>query len=275
MPIPLQRDNDPSTTAKQLPMPSSSRPGPSVSKAKAAPFFQPRPSKLTATLRGQGYITHIPKVMPKPSTSKAAHVCASRQMVIYTPPVPKQAPPPPPKQEPWYIALRDGLKSLSHLSSDDEKLRCLAAMMFPTDYLFHPPPEFMRRDLQIAALWKMRFSQDNICMAGFQLQSLITMALGMPFLVPFCDPSMSYFLLTTITLYVLASVILCHKVIVFDRPDLPVPYWRSYLRDLLGVRVLHIYVACPSRPGDHIEDHDFDWHQTLGFKDSYVTRHLL
>ena len=138
VPIPSRRQDGASTTAKQLPMPSSSRPAPSIAKSKAAPFFQPRPSTLTATLRGQGFITYKPKVMPKPSTSKAAHVCASRQTVTDPPPVPKHVPPEPPKRVPWYIALRDGLKSLSHLSSDDDHIRCLAAMLYPTDYLFHP-----------------------------------------------------------------------------------------------------------------------------------------
>ena len=208
LPSPSSRENGYSTTSKHPPVPSSSLHGPGKRPA-AVPFFQTRPSNVIAQMRGQGYMTHVAKVMPpKPSTSKATHVVASRQTVTDPPPVPKHVPPQPPKPVPWYIALRDGLKSLSHLSSDDDHIRCLAAMLYPTDYLFHPPPEFMLKDLQIAAMWKMRYSQENLCMTAFQLNSLVTMVLGMPFLVPFCDPSMSYFLLTTIILYVLACVIL-------------------------------------------------------------------
>ena len=61
----------------------------------------------------------------------------------------------------------------------------------------------------------------------------------------------------------------CHmrQVVVFDRPDLPVPFWRPYLRKKLGVKVLHIYVSVPDLPGHTLDDRTFDWHFTLGFKD--------
>ena len=57
------------------------------------------------------------------------------------------------------------------------------------------------------------------------------------------------------------------EVVVFDRPDLPFPYWRSYLRALLGVPVLHLYVSMPTGLNGPLEDHSYDWYFTLAFKD--------
>ena len=53
----------------------------------------------------------------------------------------------------------------------------------------------------------------------------------------------------------------------FDRPDLPVPFWRSYLRSLLRVPILHLYVSMPTGLHGPLEDHSYDWYFTLGFKD--------
>ena len=53
----------------------------------------------------------------------------------------------------------------------------------------------------------------------------------------------------------------------FDRPDLPVPFWRSYLRNLLGVKILHVYVSMPTKEDDPVSTHTYDWYATLGMKD--------
>jgi hypothetical protein len=59
------------------------------------------------------------------------------------------------------------------------------------------------------------------------------------------------------------------QVVVFDRPDLPVPYWRCYLRRLLGCPVLHIYASCPFLPGVSLDERTFDWNFTLCLKDGH------
>ena len=53
----------------------------------------------------------------------------------------------------------------------------------------------------------------------------------------------------------------------FDRPDLPVPFWRSYLRELLRVPILHLYVSMPTGLHGPLEDHSYDWYFTLAFED--------
>ena len=63
----------------------------------------------------------------------------------------------------------------------------------------------------------------------------------------------------------------------FECIDRPVPFWRSYLRGLLGVPILHVYVSMPFAERDAMEDHTYDWYFTLGFKDlsSFVHSFLL
>ena len=60
------------------------------------------------------------------------------------------------------------------------------------------------------------------------------------------------------------------EVVVMDRVDLPVPYWRPYLRKLLGVGILHVYFGLP--PAVDPTEADMEYHFTMGFKDIEVVR---
>jgi hypothetical protein len=168
---------DVSSTAYEL-EPSADEPAPPQLSLTAHPLPPPppppppRPRRFTK----KGQLTPPPSPVPKASgsSSSTTFAPASGSASVVTP-----------GRFEWWKRLKNALKVLRGFSSSDPDLRqeALASPKRSPDVL--EPHAIIRSDEDLAKQWKMRYSEDNVKMASFQISSLVTMILSMPILVHF------------------------------------------------------------------------------------------
>ena len=96
--------------------------------------------------------------------------------------------PPPILRTPWWVNLKNGLKTRIDVSSIDVAVRAAVVLLTNPSPEFASPHPIVKRDLGIAARWEMRYDEDNVKMTTFQISSLVTMVMGLPMLVAFVNP---------------------------------------------------------------------------------------
>ena len=114
----------------------------------------------------------------------------------------------------------------------------------------------------------MRYSTDNVNMPAFQITQLISMVMGMPILFLFVTLGSLYKVFQGNTHKRIHSCGLRFRLLFWTGLTYLYHFWRSYLRRLFGISVLHVYVSVPFLPEDDLDDRTYDWNFTLGFKDN-------
>ena len=79
--------------------------------------------------------------------------------------------------------MQTSIKSVSDLTSDSLKIRMEAVLAQNRTPDVMPANDILLSSEEFAAQWKLRYSEDNVNMPGFQITAAVSMILGLPILV--------------------------------------------------------------------------------------------